>query len=194
MTNEQITAKIHSVSNPEPLSNGGKKWFINLDNGSQVITYTYKLANGLSEYVGSEFIFECEAPPFDGASPKAAKVFWPTGELFWEPAPKPTSFPQGGASMPQEGSQAPARASTNGAQGSWVDTSPAQNARHAMGCASALMSSYLEHHPDMSWDDAVGKSMEAAMDFASTIDGLWHNLPQKTKVEVVPDQPQKASW
>lgn len=179
-----ITAQVHSLSDPEPLSNGGRKWFINLDNGSQVITYTWKLAQAMSEYIGTEFTFECDDPPFAGAAPKVARVTR-DGELFWQPAPKPEGFSAGqstpsgiqvpnSAPIPQRPAQSSAAPSS-----SWIDTSPAQNARHAVGCATAMMSAYISQHPDLSWDEAGDKAQNLAMELAAIIDTLWHE-PKKT--------------
>lgn len=176
--NDQITAQLYRVEEPEMLSNGGKKWLLTLENGSQLMTYTWKLASSISQYVGSEFTFECEPPPFEGAVPKVARVF-SGGELFWEPAPKPQGAPTPSRPAAGAGVMLPTPSAQQGGgstQGSWVDTTHPMNVRTALMQATELVKQRVNSSSTQAEIRGLAEIVqEIAMDYAVLLDEMWHN-------------------
>lgn len=82
---EQVLGKVLVVGQGEALSNGGTKWLLVLDNGSQLVTFSEKCKDAVNQNIGVPLVFEVDPPPFEGAQPKVTKVM-KDGQVIWQPS------------------------------------------------------------------------------------------------------------
>lgn len=111
---DTVKGRPRVVGGPETLSSGGKKWTITLDNGSTVVTFTQGCADAVNGALDEELTFEVDLPENPNMAPKVLKVM-KDGATLWE------------------------KSSGGGGRRDWVDTTPSQDARHAVGSATALI-------------------------------------------------------
>src|SRR5512141_2402932 len=82
---DTVQGKVLVVGQGEALSNGGTKYPLVLDNGSQLVTFSEKCKDAVNSNIGVPLVFEVDPPPFEGAQPKVTKVS-KDGAVIWQPS------------------------------------------------------------------------------------------------------------
>ena len=81
-----VEGRVLVVGQGEPLSNGGTKYPLVMDNGSQLVTFSELCKSVVSDHIGEPLSFEVDPPAFEGGHPKVTLIRSAQGSVLWEPS------------------------------------------------------------------------------------------------------------
>lgn len=124
----ELKARIYVVAPPKALNNGGTLYELVTDSGARIVTFSNRCADAVNTHLQQDLIFDVDDSDAT-RDPRVVTLKTATGETLYDKNAG-SAWRQGGGGG-GGGGGAPRK--------EWVDTTPQENARRAVGCAIALV-------------------------------------------------------